>query len=154
MRNASNYNLLATVALAALVTFATSPALAGSKVNADKSGVAIKGYDPVAYFTSSKPTAGNAELTHRWNNATWRFANAENKKAFVANPTKYAPQYGGYCAFAVSQGNLAPIDPKAWRIVDGKLYLNYNTAVQKKWEKDRKNFIRLADEKWPELGGK
>ena len=113
--------------------------------------MAIKGYDPVAYFTAGKPTAGNAKLSYRWNGATWQFASAENLQAFQKSPAKYAPQYGGFCAWAVSQGNLAPIDPTAWRIVDGKLYLNYNAAIQKKWEKDRSKLIEQANEKWPQL---
>ena len=118
-------------------------------VNATLFGVAIKGYDAVAYFTDSKPVEGNGDFTFEWNGAKWRFVNAEHLAAFKATPEKYAPQYGGYCAWAVSQGYTAGIDPAAWKIVEGKLYLNYNTDVQKKWSGDIPGNIGKADKNWP-----
>lgn len=114
-------------------------------------GVAIDGYDPVAYFTEQKPVKGSADYAHTWKGAEWRFSSAENRDLFAAEPEKYAPQYGGYCAYAVSQGKTAGIDPKAWSVVDGKLYLNYNAKIQKRWEGDRDAHIQAADGHWPTL---
>ena len=90
----------------------------------DDNNIAIRGTDPVAYFTQGGPVAGSADFTHTWNNATWQFSSAENRDLFASNPEQYAPQYGGFCAWAMSQGYTASIDPSAWKIVDGKLYLN------------------------------
>ncbi len=118
-------------------------------VFADKDGRAIRGTDPVAYFTQSSPVVGKAEFTHEWSGANWLFATAENRDLFAANPEKYAPQYGGYCAWAVSQGATAPIDPQAWKIVDGKLYLNLNKKIQTRWEQDIPGNIAKADSNWP-----
>ena len=114
-------------------------------------GVAIKGYDTVAYFTEGKPTKGGKSFEAEWNGAIWRFASAANRDTFKADPEKYAPQYGGYCAWAVSQGYTAGIDPDAWKIVDGKLYLNYSQEVKAKWETDIPGFIALANEHYPKL---
>lgn len=112
------------------------------------SGLAIRGADPVAYFTESQAVKGNAEFEHEWNGATWRFSSQENLDLFTANPEQYAPQYGGYCAKAVSEGNLASIDPESWKIVDDKLYLNYSPAVQQQWSSDIPGNIALGDENW------
>ncbi len=100
------------------------------------SSSAVGGYDPVAYFTEGKPVAGNSAITHQWKGATWRFASEKNRDLFKAEPAKYAPQYGGYCAWAVSQGYTAKGDPNHWKIVGGKLFLNYDAKVQRNWEKD------------------
>jgi YHS domain-containing protein len=113
------------------------------------SSLAVSGYDPVAYFKAGKPVKGKAAHTHRWQGADWRFANADNLAAFRADPEAYAPQYGGYCAWAVSQGYTASTDPAAWRIVDGKLYLNYSQSVQATWEQDVPGHIASADQNWP-----
>lgn len=115
----------------------------------DDSGLAIRGTDPVAYFTQGGPVAGSAEFTHTWSGATWQFASAENRDLFAANPELYAPQYGGFCAWAVSQGYTADIDPNAWKIVDNKLYLNFNRSVQRRWERDIPGNIGKADANWP-----
>jgi YHS domain-containing protein len=112
---------------------------------------AVGGHDPVAYFTTGAPVEGKKAFEHKYKNATWRFSTAENLAAFKADPDKYAPQYGGYCAWAVSQGYTAKGDPKNWRIVGGKLYLNYNDDIQKKWEKDIPGFITKADGNWPKV---
>ena len=114
-------------------------------------GKAIRGYDPVAYFTDGGPVRGKREHRLEWNGAEWRFATAANRAAFEAEPERYAPQYGGYCAWAVSQGYTASIDPAAWRIVDDKLYLNYSAGVQKSWEKDIPTHIAAANGHWPGL---
>ncbi len=113
--------------------------------------VAINGYDPVAYFTESRPVEGSADHTTEWMGATWRFASAENKERFEADPEAYAPQYGGYCAYAVSQGYTASTDPDAWTVRDGKLYLNYNLQVRETWREDPAGFIAQADTNWPAL---
>jgi YHS domain-containing protein len=113
------------------------------------SSLAVSGYDPVAYFVEGRPVEGRKEFEFEWNGATWRFANADNLKAFAAGPEKYAPQYGGYCAWAVSQGGTASTEPEVWRIVDGKLYLNYSKSVQRKWVQDIPGNIAKADHNWP-----
>jgi len=123
--------------------------LASAKpVNTTFTGLALKGYDPVAYFTLGRPVKGDARLTFEWKGATWRFSTTEHRNAFVAEPERYAPSYGGYCAWAMSQGRLANIDPEAWKIVSGKLYLNYNDDIQKRWERDIPGFIAKADVEW------
>jgi YHS domain-containing protein len=115
------------------------------------SSVAVSGYDPVAYFTLQKPAKGDAKFTTLYNGVEWRFVSAENRDKFVADPTRYAPQYGGYCAWAVSQGYTASADPLYWKIVNGRLYLNYDADVQKKWEVSIPEFIQQADKNWPKV---
>ena len=112
---------------------------------------ALSGYDPVAYFTDAKPVEGSSNFTFEYQDATWLFASAEHRDLFIANPAKYAPQYGGYCAWAVAQGKSASGDPQYWKVVDGKLYLNYDANVQKKWEADVPGFIKSADVNWPKV---
>jgi hypothetical protein len=116
-----------------------------------RSKLAVDGYDPVAYFRTGAPQKGNPAHTVTWNGATWLFVSAENKAAFEATPQAFSPQYGGYCAWAVSEGYTAKGDPNAWRIVDGKLYLNYNATVQKTWEKDVPGHITKGDKNWPKV---
>ncbi|MGE0851756.1 MAG: YHS domain-containing (seleno)protein [Hyphomicrobiaceae bacterium] len=116
-----------------------------------KSKLALDGYDAVAYFKTGKPERGNPAHKASWNGATWHFASAENKAAFEANPQAFAPQYGGYCAWAVSEGYTAKGDPHAWRIVDGKLYVNYNASVQKNWEKNIPGHIAKGEKNWPNV---
>lgn len=117
----------------------------------EQDGIAIGGADPVAYFTAGDYTPGSDAFTHDWEGATWQFASAENRDLFAASPGDYAPQYGGFCAWAVSQGSTAPIDPTAWKIVEGKLYLNYNAGIQKKWSKDIPGNIAKANQNWPSV---
>jgi len=136
-------------ALAAAVS-----AVAADPVNTNWRGLAIKGYDTVAYFTESKPVEGDAKITFEWMGAKWRFASTENRDAFAKEPERYAPQFGGYCAWAVSQNYTADADPQAWKIVDGKLYLNYNKEVQQTWEKDASGNIAKGEENWPKLKDK
>jgi len=131
--------------------FIHSTALAIDPIHENVFGSAIDGYDPVAYFKQNKAVEGSNNFTHEWNDAKWYFSSAENKADFIANPEKYAPQYGGYCAWAVSQGSTAPTDPNAWSIEDGKLYLNYNQSVQTTWLKDVPGHIKSADKNWPAL---
>ena len=120
-------------------------------VNTTFLGVAIKGYDPVAYFTDSKPVKGDSDFSFTWNGAEWRFASAAHRDLFAADPVKYAPQYGGYCAWAVSRGYTAGIDPEAWKIVNGRLYLNYSASVQKQWAEDIPGNVAKAEENWPKI---
>lgn len=110
---------------------------------------AIRGYDPVAYFTVGKPVRGSDQFTTRWQGATFKFSSAVNLELFKAKPAAYAPQYGGYCAYAVAKGATAGTVPDAWTIVDGKLYLNYSLSVQQRWRKDVPGYIRKADRNWP-----
>ena len=138
--------------LLALLLLFTANAFA--QHNVDSSGLALKGYDPVAYFTDQKPVRGKGELTARHEGATYRFASAANRDAFTADPGKYAPQYGGYCAFGVASGYKAPIEPDAWTVVDGKLYLNYNQSVRRQWSSDIPGFIRKAEANWPTVRSK
>lgn len=115
------------------------------------SRIAIRGADPVAYFTESKAVPGSSDHRLIWNGAVWYFSSEANKNAFKADPLAYAPQYGGYCAKALSEGNLASIDPRAWKIVDGKLYLNYSADVQAQWVQDIPGNIQKADDFWPSV---
>lgn len=110
---------------------------------------AIRGYDTVAYFTQNKAIKGSSEYSSDYKGATWLFASAEHLSLFEAAPEKYAPQYGGYCAYAVAKGSTASIQPDLFTIVDGKLYLNYNNKINSKWRANKNNFIQLADENWP-----
>ena len=118
------------------------------------SGSAVGGYDVVAYFTEGNPVKGNPKLVYHWQGADWYFSNAANLKLFESNPGKYAPQFGGYCAYGVSQGHKATIDPQAWTIVGDKLYLNYDLDVKKKWLKDTVRYIKVANKNWPEIKDK
>ncbi len=117
-------------------------------------GVAIQGYDPVAYFTAGRPVKGQAQHSVKHSGATWHFASGENKALFQANPEKYVPAYGGYCAYGVSKGGLYKIEPDAWSIRDGRLFLNYDRKVQATWSKAADGYIQAADRKWPGLAAK
>jgi YHS domain-containing protein len=138
--------LVLPLVLATALLAQTAPAIYTTKSN-----LALSGYDAVSYFKDGKPVAGKTEFSYKWMAATWRFSSAENRDAFKAEPEKYAPQYGGYCAFGTSQGHLVPGDPQAWKVVDDKLYLNYNKDVQKFWLQDIPGNIQKADENYPKL---
>ena len=132
------------IALAAATMAA--PALAAEPATFQKNGVAINGYDPVAYFTQRKPVKGNAKFTHQYRGATYHFASARNRALFRAAPAKYAPQYGGYCAFGLGFANkLFPTDPAAFTIYKGKLYLNLNAKVKQRWSAKKDQFITQAN---------
>jgi len=153
MTFASLRSALAAAAFGALALLGAGPALADGKIYTSW-GVAIDGTDPVSYFTEGKPVEGSRDITADWNGATWRFASAANRDMFLAEPEKFAPQYGGYCAWAVSQGYTASTEPEHWAIVDGKLYLNYSAGVQRDWQKDVPGFITKADTNWPGIQAK
>lgn len=116
-----------------------------------RTDTAINGYDPVAYFTEGKPVKGDDRFTFEWMGAKWKFSSDANLSLFKGNTGKYAPQYGGYCAYGVAQGNLVKVAPDKFTVLDGKLYLNYDADVQKEWNKDRAGYIRLADAKFRDL---
>lgn len=111
-------------------------------------GAAINGYDAVAYFTEGKPLKGDKNYIFSWAGVDWYFINDQNLEVFKKQPEKYAPQFGGYCAYGVSEGHKAPTDPEAWTIVEGKLYLNYNKDVQKLWKQSQDEHIKKAIVNW------
>lgn len=117
----------------------------------ERNGVAIDGFDAVAYFTEAKAVKGDKSFSTKYKESVFHFATAKNRDAFVAEPEKYAPQYNGYCAYGVSQGAKAKIEGKNFTVREGKLYLNYNDSVQATWLKDTAGYISTANEKWPEL---
>jgi hypothetical protein len=116
--------------------------------------LAIKGYDSVAYFKAGKALKGNESFTFQWHNMTWHFSTKENRNLFAASPEKYAPQYDGYCAWAMTEARKAITDPEVWKIVDGKLYLQCSMAAYEKWSKDIPGNIKKADENWLKFSGK
>ena len=116
-----------------------------------KEPLALTGYDPVSYFTGNTPFEGKPEFTAQHNGLTYRFASAENRDAFAADPARYAPQYDGYCAYGVSRGYKVGVDPLAYKVVSGRLYLNYSRSVQRTWSRDIPGYISKADGNWPGL---
>ncbi len=116
-----------------------------------QAGLAVKGYDPVAYFAEGRPEEGLARYGYRWNGADYRFISTENRDRFVAEPEAYAPQYGGYCALAIANSRIADIDPTDWTIVDHKLYLNNNDLAQSLWSLDKAGNIEAGNRHWPEV---
>lgn len=136
-----------------LIAFA-SLAQAQAPAYCNQDGVAIKGYDAVAYFKDSAAIAGNKQFSYTWQNTEWHFKNQANLDAFKATPEKYAPQFGGYCAYGVSQDHKSPTDPAAFTILNNKLYLNYNPKVKTLWMKNTSGNIEKAEANWPALKDK
>ena len=120
-------------------------------INTGDGGVALRGFDAVAYFAVDNAVKGDAKYEYVWNGAKWLFASEENMKTFQASPESYAPQFGGYCSFAVSEGYTADADPEAWKIVDCKLFLNYNKKVKEKWEENQAERIEKGSANWREF---
>ncbi|HWP42053.1 MAG TPA: YHS domain-containing (seleno)protein [Blastocatellia bacterium] len=120
-------------------------------INKSSDGLALNGYDAVAYFEARRAVRGAEEFSHEYEGARWLFTTEANRDLFANDPQKYAPQYGGYCSWAVGHGYTAPGDPEAWKIVDGKLYLNYNQEVREMWEKQIPALIVEGDKNWPNL---
>lgn len=151
MKNIRLDMLAAMAALLLMVT--TSPAVARpNPVNVTFFGnVAIDGFDPVAYFDGGKPLEGTSSYQAEWQGAKWRFASAEHRERFRKEPEKYAPRFGGYCAYQVAMGELVGADPEVWRIEDGRLYLFYNGEARSKWLEDIPGFIAKGERNWPEL---
>lgn len=137
--------------LALSASLAASAMAAGVELNASSTGLALQGYDPVAYFTEGAPQKGNWKITSIHEDATYRFASEENKAAFEKNPEAYLPEYGGYCAFGAAMGFKFDGDPTVWKIVDGELYLNISEDIQDRWEGDIPGFIEKADANWGEI---
>jgi hypothetical protein len=138
---------LCVIAIGALT--AAAPGGSRPSVNVSRGQLALRGYDAVAYFRDGRPVTGAASLEHRWNGAVWRFATAANRDAFAKDPAGYAPEFGGYCAYAVSRGYTADGDPNVWRIVDGRLYLNYSKRARELWEADVVGNIAKGKRNWP-----
>jgi YHS domain-containing protein len=136
--------------IAAIAAF-TVTALHAQKINTGRGGLAIKGYDPVAYFTEGRPVKGDPRFTYTFEGATYHFASAASRDRFAKDPGHYVPQFGGFCAWAVSQNYTADTDPEAWKVVNDKLYLNYSKRVQGKWEQDVPGNIKKGDANWPGL---
>ena len=138
------------IALAAVTLSQVTPAAAVPPIYTGiVKGAAVGGYDPVAYFTDGKPVKGSENFPAKYEGTTWRFVSAANRDAFLADPPQYAPQYGGYCAWAVSKGYTAKGDPQAWTIHDGKLYLNYDKRVRATWAKNIPDNVKKGDANWP-----
>lgn len=137
----------------AMLVSASGFAAADSKpaVNKGPGDLALRGYDPVAYVVTGAATKGDGKFEYRWKDAVWQFASAANRARFIKDPERYAPQFGGYCAWAISRGYTADSDPESWRIVDGKLYLIYSRAVQRRWEQDVEGNIAKARANWPSV---
>jgi YHS domain-containing protein len=114
-------------------------------------GLAVRGYDTVAFFAEQSAVQGNPSYAYAWKGAKWLFSTPENMEKFKQNPEAYAPQFGGYCSYAVSHGYTADGDPRAWKIVDGKLFLNYNQKTKETWEKEQNQFIKQGEENWLEF---
>ena len=123
----------------------------GKRVNRSRDGLGLRGYDPVVYFTEGRATPGNSSFEYGFEQTRYRFVSAANRDLFAKSPAQYVPQYGGFCAYAVSRGYTADVDPEAWAVVDGKLYLNYSKRVRRLWQEDVSGNIRKADANWPNL---
>ncbi len=136
------------------VALATSSIAAGVELNASSTGLALQGYDPVAYFTQGEPTKGDYRISSVYNDATYRFSNEEHKAAFEADPEAYLPQYGGYCAFGAAMGFKFDGDPEYWKIVDGELFLNLSKDIQVRWEEDIPGLVERADNNWTNIADK
>jgi YHS domain-containing protein len=145
--------LFAVVACGLIAACATPPAKISQEKPVDeinnRQGLALRGYDPVAYFTEKKPTPGRADISYSWKGATYRFATAEHRDSFAASPEHYAPQFGGYCAFAVSLGTTADGDPFQWAVDSDRLFVNNNAIAAKLWNQSRSKNIRLGTTNWP-----
>lgn len=148
MQLTRRHMLTLAAAAPAIAAFAPRAMAATPEIYAED-GIAIDGTDAVAYFTEGAPVPGDAAITFDYMGATWRFSSEENRDMFAADPVAFAPQYGGYCAFAVSKGATAPTAPDAWTIVDDKLYLNFSVSVRERWRQDIPGNVALADANWP-----
>lgn len=136
---------------AALVVVGSAGRPARAKTWSNFWGLALRGYDPVAYFDEGRPVEGASEHAFEWDGAEWRFATAERRARFIADPAAYAPQYGGHCAYAAARNYLASSVPEAWDLVDGKLYMNYSLSIRDKWRNDVPGNIARGDTNWPGL---
>ena len=140
-------------AVGALTAALPSRAMAAEPEVYSYDGLAIRGADPVAFFSRQEPVIGSADMTLMWRGATWAFASAENRTAFEADPERYAPAFGGYCAYAASLGYLAPTMPEAWTVYEGRLYLNANLRARELWLEDVPGNIAKGEANWPGILG-
>ncbi|NDV01938.1 YHS domain-containing (seleno)protein [Pseudoroseicyclus tamaricis] len=146
-------HLLHSLALSPLALAAARPALAGTAEIYAPGGIAIGGTDPVSYFTDGGPRSGSPRAALMWRGAVWHFASDASRAAFEMNPARYAPRYGGYCAFALAKGALAPTVPDAFTIHEGRLYLNYSLDIRARWRTDAEGNIAAANQHWPTILG-
>ena len=139
--------------LLALLVFSATATFAGTKqlLNLDHNGVALQGYDPVAFFTDNRPVKGDPQFESEYHGAKYSFASSEHKAAFEKDPAKYEPQFGGFCAYGASRGHAAPVKIEAWQIVDGRLLMQYDLGVKNDFNKDQQGNLRKADANWPGL---
>ena len=144
-------SLLALIISFTIAIFAQT-SLAGEQYT--KKGYAVSGYDTVAYFTVGAPTKGDKKISAEWNGATWLFASEENKQLFLADPQKYAPAYDGHCAFAAGIGRKVSAKPHLWKIIDGRLFLNFSKAANERWLENPESYIKDGDVNWVELSKK
>jgi len=153
MKTITSYSRTIFNAFALILLFSVSAATLADEgpTNVDDNGHAIKGYDTVAYFTENKPVKGDEKYSYEWNYGKWLFSSQENLELFKANPEKYAPQFGGWCAYAAAKEGFAPIQVEQFSIVDDKLYLNFNKKINKRWNKKRDFYIEAGHKNWPEL---
>jgi YHS domain-containing protein len=143
---------LKTLALSAALILTVNTVSAAKPVNTSFFGnKAIDGYDTVAYHTQKQAVKGSKQFAYEWQGANWWFASAKNRDTFKADPTKYAPQYGGYCAWAAASNKIADTDPELWNLFNGKLYLNYNKKTQSEWQADKVSMVKRGDYNFPKL---
>ena len=148
-RSSIRLGWLAFISLAIALLLSSVSEAAEPEIFTGRSNLALKGYDTVAYFEQGEAVKGNKDLSSEHKGATWTFSSTSNKALFDANPEGYMPQYGGYCAWAMAQGNVVKSNPKVWYIEDGLLYLNVSKGIQKKWLANMAEFIEQADANWP-----
>ncbi|SIS97707.1 YHS domain-containing (seleno)protein [Neptunomonas antarctica] len=146
---ASQQKILYSLFISLLMLFSFKAMAKSPVYTALFSDIAVSGYDTVAYFTEGKAVKGSDDYSIEYQDTEWRFKNSDNLAIFKADPAKYAPQYGGYCAWAVANNDTAKGDPLQWTLLNGKLYLNYDADIQSKWLKDKEALIRTADQNWP-----
>jgi YHS domain-containing protein len=158
MSNFHSYRRILSAVAAAAAVLAITPSTAfavkqtGAEYNTLYAGLGAKGYDVVSYFTEKKPAQGSDKYTSSYGGVTWQFVSTEHRDMFAANPTKYAPQYGGFCSWGVAQGKLFDVDPlNGWTVSDGKLYLNFNGDLNKTFARDTEGFVNKAERNWPGL---
>jgi len=148
------YQMKRLLLLLALITAIPTFAQTKTLVNVNRNGLALRGCDPVAFFTQSRPVKGLAQFESKYNGARYLFVSAEDKTLFDANPAKYEPQFGGFCAYGASQGHTAPIKIEAWQIVNGRLLMQYDLGVKKEFNKDQQGNLQKADKNWPGIVSK
>ncbi len=141
-------SFLAAMSVLLLITGAAAAAEAPQHINVDADGYSIDRYDPVAYFTAGRPVRGKAELHADYRGAKYSFSSTSNRDLFLANPDKYVPQYGGFCAYGAAHGGKSEVDPEVWEIVDGKLYLMISGGTMSVWQTKKNTYIQMADKAW------